>query len=97
MTVANVQLALFDLKTRETMYQLQKMAPQTALPQDIAFVGYGDPSFYEWIASDITTIFLPVETLGKRAVDMTISWGEEAEDRFVTLARKADDPTVGVI
>ncbi len=39
-----------------------------SLPQDLAFVGYGDPSFYQWIQGGITTIALPVEALAAQAL-----------------------------
>lgn len=37
---------------------------------DIAFVGYGDPSFYSWIDDGISTIRIPVEQLAKKAVEL---------------------------
>jgi LacI family transcriptional regulator len=37
-------------------------------PSDIAFVGYGDPASYRWLAGGITTISLPVEDLAREAV-----------------------------
>lgn len=35
-----------------------------------AFVGYGDPSFYTWLAGGISTIQVPVEQLAQRAVEI---------------------------
>lgn len=40
------------------------------MPRDIAFVGYGDPSFYRWIAGGIATVSLPVDDLARRAAQM---------------------------
>ncbi len=31
------------------------------MPDDIAFVGYGDPQYYSWIAGGVTTIGMPVD------------------------------------
>lgn len=36
--------------------------------RDMAFVGYGDPSFYEWIGGGLTTVRLPVEDLAQEAM-----------------------------
>lgn len=38
------------------------------MPGDLAFVGYGDPSFYQWIGGGVTTIALPIETLANQAL-----------------------------
>lgn len=57
------------------------------LPQDLAFVGYGDPSFYEWIAGGITTIALPFDALAKQAADMIIS-ANGTVDHIVKLPAK---------
>lgn len=37
-------------------------------PDDLAFVGYGDPAAYRWIAGGITTIRLPVAEMATGAV-----------------------------
>lgn len=37
------------------------------LPADLAFIGYGDPSFYKWIEGGISSIFVPVEELALQA------------------------------
>lgn len=42
------------------------------MPDDLAFVGYGDPSFYQWIQGGITTITLPVEDLATQAVELLL-------------------------
>lgn len=36
-----------------------------AFPDGIAFVGYGDPAFYEWVQGGISTISLPVDDLAR--------------------------------
>ena len=33
------------------------------LPSEVAFVGYGDPSYYRWLEGGISTISIPVESL----------------------------------
>ncbi|MCR9138007.1 MAG: LacI family transcriptional regulator [Alphaproteobacteria bacterium] len=40
------------------------------MPQDIAFVGYGDPAHYAWINQGISTISLPVDRLARQAADV---------------------------
>lgn len=39
----------------------------------IAFIGYGDPSFYAWVDNGVSTIRVPVTELAKRAVEMITS------------------------
>ena len=54
------------------------------MPADIAFVGYGDPSFYEWINGGISTVSLPVEVLAEYALDMVSTSalpGDETQER----------------
>lgn len=46
------------------------------MPDDLAFVGYGDPSFYQWIQGGITTITLPVEYLAQQAVKLLLPVAE---------------------
>ncbi|GAA6208666.1 LacI family DNA-binding transcriptional regulator [Cognatishimia sp. WU-CL00825] len=36
----------------------------------MAFVGYGDPSFYSWIGGGVSTISVPVESLAYKAVEL---------------------------
>ncbi|MFY0597854.1 MAG: LacI family DNA-binding transcriptional regulator [Cognatishimia sp.] len=38
--------------------------------KDIAFIGYGDPSFYAWIAGGISTIKLPIDQLAQQAMHL---------------------------
>ncbi len=40
------------------------------LPQDLAFVGYGDPGYYQWIQGGISTITLPVDSLAQKAAQL---------------------------
>lgn len=40
------------------------------LPDQLAFIGYGDPSFYRWIAGGITTIVLSEHDVASRAIEM---------------------------
>ncbi len=46
--------------------------------RDFAFVGYGDPSFYAWVAGGITTVRLPVDDLAHAAVDL-LNAGDDPE------------------
>jgi len=41
-----------------------------SLPEDLAFIGYGDPSFYRWIQGGISTVALPVDELARVAASM---------------------------
>ena len=41
-----------------------------AMPDDIAFVGYGDPASYKWINGGISTVSLPVEMLAEHALEI---------------------------
>jgi len=41
-------------------------------PGDLAFIGYGDPSAYQWIADGITTISLSAEDLAERTAAMLV-------------------------
>ncbi len=40
------------------------------LPGDISFIGYGDPSYYQWISGGISTIQIPVDDLAKKTADL---------------------------
>jgi LacI family transcriptional regulator len=51
-----------------------------AFPGDIAFVGYGDPAAYRWLAGGITTISLPAKDLAREAVRLA------AEPRAADIA-----------
>ncbi len=44
-------------------------------PGDLAFVGYGDPSFYRWICGGITTIGLSADAIAERAAGMLADTG----------------------
>lgn len=43
-----------------------------SLPDDLAFVGYGDPSFYRWIQGGVTTISLPIDALADKALELML-------------------------
>jgi DNA-binding LacI/PurR family transcriptional regulator len=64
-----------------------------SLPSDIAFVGYGDPASYRWLAGGITTVSLPVEDLARAAVRLAMGEPEvdaTAPARFpARLVRRA--------
>lgn len=53
------------------------------LPEDLAFIGYGDPSFYKWIEGGITSISVPVEELARHAAEL--------------LSRSTGDKTAGIL
>ncbi len=40
------------------------------LPDDISFVGYGDPSYYRWISGGISTIRIPVDNLAAETANL---------------------------
>ena len=44
----------------------------------VHFVGYGNPSFYRWIAGGVSTIGVPVESLAREALDILGKWQKGA-------------------
>lgn len=52
----------------------RRLSPNT----DIAFIGYGDPSFYSWLDGGVSTIDVPVEDLAHRAVAL-VDGGKNGE------------------
>lgn len=40
------------------------------MPEQLAFVGYGDPAFYQWISGGVSTIALSGQEVAGRAIDM---------------------------
>ncbi|WP_424929707.1 LacI family DNA-binding transcriptional regulator [Amaricoccus tamworthensis] len=48
------------------------------IDRKIAFVGYGDPSFYAWIENGISTVQVPVTELANHAVDLITTQDSEA-------------------
>lgn len=52
------------------------------LPEDLAFIGYGDPSFYKWIEGGVSSISVPVEELARHAAEL--------------LSRNTGDQTAGL-
>ena len=56
-----------------------------SLPDDLAFVGYGDPSFYRWIHGGISTIALPVDELVREAASMLVPGEAASGVRKVSL------------
>ncbi|MEM1388666.1 MAG: LacI family DNA-binding transcriptional regulator [Pseudomonadota bacterium] len=51
-----------------------------ALEADLAFVGYGDPDFYSWVAGGLTTVAVPVDELAHCAAKVVSRQGEAARD-----------------
>ncbi len=43
---------------------------QLQMPEELAFVGYGDPAYYRWISGGITTIALSEQQLACEAIQM---------------------------
>ena len=60
-----------------------------SMPDEMAFVGYGDPSFYEWINGGISTISLPVESLALQSLDMVKSVKPNGEGNAESLSQAA--------
>jgi DNA-binding LacI/PurR family transcriptional regulator len=60
-----------------------------AFPGDIAFVGYGDPASYRWLAGGITTVALPVEDLAREAVRLVGEPGAATARLPARLVRRA--------
>jgi DNA-binding LacI/PurR family transcriptional regulator len=53
-----------------------------SMPDDVAFVGYGDPSFYRWIQGGVTTIALPIDELAQQALELlSPAKGEDTKAR----------------
>ncbi len=52
------------------------------LPTEVAFVGYGDPSYYRWLEGGISTIKIPVERLASETARL-IQTGTKGQDRDV--------------
>lgn len=56
------------------------------LPEQLAFVGYGDPSFYQWIAGGISTISLSANEVACRAIEMIGYQGSNAAERSKSVS-----------
>ncbi|MCC2095729.1 MAG: LacI family DNA-binding transcriptional regulator [Hyphomicrobiales bacterium] len=56
------------------------------LPQDLAFVGYGDPSFYRWIQGGITTVSLPIDALAEQALALLSPRADSVRTREYAFA-----------
>ena len=59
----------------------------TASERTISFIGYGDPSFYAWIDSGVSTIQVPVTELAHCAVEMITSSDRQQSKRASFSAR----------
>ena len=57
------------------------------LPEQIAFVGYGDPSYYLWLEGGISTIRIPVELLASKTARLIEpdSTGQQPHQRLRTV------------
>ncbi|MGH1419152.1 MAG: LacI family DNA-binding transcriptional regulator [Hyphomicrobiaceae bacterium] len=66
------------------------MGRDISLNKDLAFVGYGDPSFYAWIGGGITTVHVPVVALAHRTAELlTLDTLSEAESLRTKTSLKA--------
>ncbi|MFC7292732.1 LacI family DNA-binding transcriptional regulator [Hirschia litorea] len=54
-----------------------------SLPAHFGFVGYGDPSFYQWIGNGISAIALPMESLARKAIEHLMTY--KMEKHFTPL------------
>ena len=52
------------------------------MPDDIAFVGFGDPSFYRWIQGGITTISLPTRSMAEAVTDYVTFYMKDPDTEF---------------
>jgi len=43
---------------------------EMAIPDDISFIGYGDPSYYRWIGEGISTIKIPVDSMAAQTAHL---------------------------
>jgi DNA-binding LacI/PurR family transcriptional regulator len=59
------------------------------LGDDFAFVGYGNPAFYEWIAGGVSTISLPLDILVNDTMAL-IDPDAEFTDTSTTVTHKAE-------
>lgn len=50
------------------------------LPGDIAFVGYGDPSYYRWMSGGISTIKIEVDSLAAKTTKLLTQRGSANKD-----------------
>lgn len=56
---------------------LMEQGPSSA--KQLAFIGYGDPSYYRWIAGGISTIRLPIDALAQEAMALLQPNGNAAK------------------
>lgn len=50
---------------------------QVRLPETLAFVGYGDPGFYQWLAGGVSSIALSAQEVARQTIGMTLAAGSE--------------------
>jgi LacI family transcriptional regulator len=48
------------------------LARGVSLPEDISFVGFGDPSWYRWMGGGISTIRIPVSSLAAKTAELLV-------------------------
>ena len=60
------------------------------LPAQIAFVGYGDPSYYRWLEGGISTIRIPVELLASETAGFIEAAAKGQEPKLKQRAVRAE-------
>ncbi|WP_345741875.1 hypothetical protein [Epibacterium ulvae] len=56
--------------------------------QDLAFIGYGDPSFYSWVLGGISTIHVPLDDLIQCAIHLVCDTAEVATQSALSYPAK---------
>jgi len=65
----------FEISNGALSAFVQRRAPND---QGLAFIGYGDPSFYSWVSSRISTIHVPLDDLIQCAIYLVCDIAEVA-------------------
>jgi len=60
------------------------------IPEDLVFIGYGDPSYYQWIGGGISAIRLPVDDLAQQISSFIGRFGPEKECQQNQLVVQAE-------
>lgn len=61
-----------------------------SMPDELAFIGYGNPSFYQWIEGGISTIIVPEDEVAHCAIDMLKGVGELIEPLKKVISTKLE-------
>ncbi|PIB95373.1 hypothetical protein CSW60_22030 [Caulobacter sp. X] len=71
--------------TRGAIEQL--LEANIALGDDLAFVGYGDPTIYSWLCGGVSSIALPIDALARSAFDLATAVSPPPAQRMTHDAR----------